>query len=70
MHFVATSLTLQQMADVTDEDVHKLEKKYKEGIDVRARILGYRHLEGLAMGTLKVCFDPLVFVVLIHFYTN
>ncbi|CAO2824133.1 unnamed protein product [Amaranthus hypochondriacus] len=50
------------MADVTDEDVHKLEKKYKEGIDVRARILGYRHLEGLAMGTLKAsAFEGAVF---------
>ena len=58
------------MADVSDEDVHKLEKKYEEGIDVRARILGYRHLEGLAMGTLKVCFDPPVFVVSIRYHTN
>ncbi|KAL2923175.1 rRNA biogenesis protein RRP5 [Bienertia sinuspersici] len=41
------------LSDVADEDVHKFEKKHKEGTDVRARILGFRHLEGLAMGALK-----------------
>ncbi|GAB4851487.1 hypothetical protein Ancab_030889 [Ancistrocladus abbreviatus] len=41
------------ISDVADEEVHKLEKKFKEGSYVRARILGYRHLEGLAMGVLK-----------------
>lgn len=36
------------------EEVRKLEKKFKEGTRVRVRILGFRHLEGLATGILKV----------------
>lgn len=36
------------------EEVRKLEKKFKEGSRVRVRILGFRHLEGLATGILKV----------------
>lgn len=43
-----------QLFDVADEEVRKMEKKYKEGSHVRVRILGFRNLEGLAMGTLKV----------------
>ncbi|GMJ14782.1 Ribosomal RNA Processing 5 [Hibiscus trionum] len=39
--------------DVAEEEVHKLEKKFKEGTQVRVRILGFRHLEGLATGILK-----------------
>ncbi|KAL5720281.1 hypothetical protein ACHQM5_012960 [Ranunculus cassubicifolius] len=39
--------------DVSEEEVPKLEKKFKEGNHVRVRILGFRHLEGLATGTLK-----------------
>lgn len=39
---------------MADEEVRKMEKKYKEGSHVRVRILGFRNLEGLAMGTLKV----------------
>lgn len=50
------------ISDVADEDVHKLAKKYKEGNVVRARILGFRHLEGLAMGVLKAsAFEGSVF---------
>ncbi|XP_057982836.1 rRNA biogenesis protein RRP5 [Malania oleifera] len=41
------------ISDVADGEVRKLEKIFKEGIDVRVRILGFRHLEGLAMGVLK-----------------
>ncbi|GMH18742.1 hypothetical protein Nepgr_020583 [Nepenthes gracilis] len=50
------------MSNVSDEEVQKLEKKFKEGSLVRARILGYRHLEGLAMGILKAsAFEGSVF---------
>ena len=41
---------------MAEEEVRKLEKKYKEGSQVRVRILGFRHLEGLATGILKVAF--------------
>ncbi|XWS66505.1 hypothetical protein CRYUN_Cryun05aG0205500 [Craigia yunnanensis] len=41
------------VSDVAEEEVRKLEKKYKEGSQVRVRILGFRHLEGLATGILK-----------------
>ena len=37
-----------------EEEVQKLEKKYKEGNRVRVRILGLRYLEGIATGVLKV----------------
>lgn len=43
-----------KIRDISDEEVVKLEKKFKEGSTVRVRILGVRHLEGLAVGTLKV----------------
>ncbi|KAJ6839615.1 rRNA biogenesis protein RRP5 [Iris pallida] len=47
--------------DVGDE-VLKLEKKFKEGSHVRLRIIGFKHLEGLAMGTLKAsAFEGSVF---------
>ncbi|XP_026418043.1 rRNA biogenesis protein RRP5-like isoform X1 [Papaver somniferum] len=50
------------ISDVADEEVRKLEKKYKEGNSVRARILGFRHLEGLALGILKTsAFEGSVF---------
>lgn len=39
--------------DVSDEEVLKLKKKFKEGDHARVRVLGIRHLEGLAIGTLK-----------------
>ncbi|XAR68636.1 hypothetical protein NMG60_11003830 [Bertholletia excelsa] len=41
------------VSDVADKEVKKLEKNFKEGSRVRVRILGFRHLEGLAMGLLK-----------------
>ncbi|XVF75995.1 hypothetical protein PTKIN_Ptkin13bG0232000 [Pterospermum kingtungense] len=41
------------VSDAAEEEVRKLEKKYKEGSQVRVRILGFRHLEGLATGILK-----------------
>ncbi|TQD85713.1 hypothetical protein C1H46_028765 [Malus baccata] len=41
------------ISDVAEEDARKLEKKFKQGSRVRVRILGFRHLEGLATGTLK-----------------
>ncbi|XWS56135.1 hypothetical protein CRYUN_Cryun09bG0060500 [Craigia yunnanensis] len=41
------------VSDVAEEEVRKLEKKYKEGSKVRVRILGFRRLEGLATGILK-----------------
>ncbi|KAJ6846908.1 rRNA biogenesis protein RRP5 [Iris pallida] len=47
--------------DVADE-VLKLEKKFKEGSHVRLRVIGFKHLEGLAMGTLKAsAFEGSVF---------
>lgn len=39
---------------MAEEEVRKLEKKFKEGSHVRVRVLGFRHLEGLATGILKV----------------
>ncbi|XP_020258376.1 rRNA biogenesis protein RRP5 [Asparagus officinalis] len=39
--------------DVADEEGLKLEKKFREGSEVRVRVTGIKHLEGLAMGTLK-----------------
>lgn len=39
---------------MAEDDVRKLDKKFKEGSCVRVRILGFRHLEGLATGILKV----------------
>ncbi|WJX11337.1 hypothetical protein P8452_01962 [Trifolium repens] len=41
------------ISDISEEEIQKLEKKYKEGNHVRVRILGLRHLEGLATGVLK-----------------
>lgn len=41
------------ISDVAEEDVRKLEKKFKEGSHVRVRVSGFRHLDGLATGTLK-----------------
>ncbi|OMO68743.1 hypothetical protein COLO4_29434 [Corchorus olitorius] len=41
------------ISDVAEEEVRKLEKKFKEGSQVRVRILGFRQLEGLATGILK-----------------
>ncbi|KAJ6870677.1 rRNA biogenesis protein RRP5 [Populus alba x Populus x berolinensis] len=50
------------VSDVAEDEVRKLEKKFKEGSNVRVRILGYRHLEGLATGILKAsAFEGSVF---------
>ncbi|XP_044501490.1 rRNA biogenesis protein RRP5 [Mangifera indica] len=50
------------ISDVAEEEVKKLEKKYREGTSVRVRILGFRHLEGLATGILKAsAFEGSVF---------
>jgi hypothetical protein len=43
-----------QIHDISDKDVKNLEKKFKEGSMLRIRILGVRHLEGVAVGTVKV----------------
>ncbi|KAF9664808.1 hypothetical protein SADUNF_Sadunf16G0056600 [Salix dunnii] len=48
--------TFVNVSDVAEDEVRKLENKFKEGSSVRVRILGYRHLEGLATGILKVAF--------------
>ena len=45
-----------QVFDVSDKEIRQLEKSFKEGSHVRARVLGFRHLEGLATGVLKVTF--------------
>ncbi|XP_060194089.1 rRNA biogenesis protein RRP5 isoform X2 [Lycium barbarum] len=50
------------VSDVADKEVKKLEKNFKEGKLVRARVLGFRHLEGLATGVLKTsAFEGSVF---------
>ncbi|KAF7804182.1 rRNA biogenesis protein RRP5 [Senna tora] len=41
------------ISDIAEEEIQKLQKKYREGNRVRVRILGLRHLEGLATGVLK-----------------
>ncbi|KAG5252940.1 protein RRP [Salix suchowensis] len=50
--------TFVNVSDVAEDEVRKLENKFKEGSSVRVRILGYRHLEGLATGILKDLFHP------------
>lgn len=52
-----------QVSDVADKEVKKLEKSFKEGSHVRVRVLGFKHLEGLATGVLKVDFP-------FYFYSN
>ncbi|KAL9228093.1 hypothetical protein vseg_003707 [Gypsophila vaccaria] len=50
------------ISDVADDEVPNLEKKFKEGSLVRARILGFRHMEGLATSVLKAsAFEGAVF---------
>ncbi|RAL51772.1 hypothetical protein DM860_010490 [Cuscuta australis] len=41
------------VSEVDGKEVKKLEKTFKEGKTVRLRVLGFRHLEGLATGSLK-----------------
>ncbi|CAK9319362.1 unnamed protein product [Citrullus colocynthis] len=45
--------TFVSVSDMAEEAVKKIGKKFKVGSHVRVRILGFRHLEGLAIGTLK-----------------
>ncbi|XP_031396337.1 rRNA biogenesis protein RRP5 isoform X3 [Punica granatum] len=48
--------------DIAEDEARKLEKKFKEGSKVRVRILGFKHLEGLAVGVLKAAaFEGSVF---------
>ncbi|KAK9723955.1 hypothetical protein RND81_05G036900 [Saponaria officinalis] len=50
------------ISDVADDEAPNLEKKFKEGSLVRARILGSRHMEGLATSVLKAsAFEGAVF---------
>ncbi|PSS36280.1 RRNA biogenesis protein [Actinidia chinensis var. chinensis] len=50
------------VTDVADKEVSKLEKTFKEGSHVRVRILGFKHLEGIAVGVLKTsAFEGSVF---------
>ncbi|RDY08514.1 rRNA biogenesis protein RRP5, partial [Mucuna pruriens] len=50
------------ISDIAEEEIQKLEKKYKEGNHVRVRILGLRYLEGIATGVLKAsAFEEVVF---------
>ncbi|KAK6941973.1 S1 domain [Dillenia turbinata] len=50
------------ISEAADEEIRKLEKKFVEGSHVRVRILGFRHLEGLATGTLKaIAFEGSLF---------
>ncbi|CAH9109012.1 unnamed protein product [Cuscuta europaea] len=41
------------LSEVDDKEVKKLEKTFKAGKVVRVRVLGFRHLDGLATGVLK-----------------
>ncbi|CAL0321523.1 unnamed protein product [Lupinus luteus] len=41
------------ISEIAEKEIKKLEKMYKEGNHIRVRILGLRHLEGLATGVLK-----------------
>ncbi|CAJ1967373.1 unnamed protein product [Sphenostylis stenocarpa] len=50
------------ISDIAEEEIQKLEKKFKEGNRVRVRILGLRYLEGIATGVLKAsAFEEEVF---------
>lgn len=40
--------------DASDDGLQKLEKRFKKGSKVRARVLGFRFTEGIALATLKV----------------
>lgn len=43
-----------QISNVADDHISKLEKKYAVGKKVRARIIGFRVMDGLAIVSLKV----------------
>ncbi|KAJ4801242.1 hypothetical protein LUZ62_052488 [Rhynchospora pubera] len=50
------------ISEISDEQVSKLEKKFKENSLLRVRILGFRYLEGVAIGTSKAsAFEDSVF---------
>lgn len=55
-----------QLYDMADGGVQKMEK-YKEGTHARVRILGFRNLEGLAMGTLKVILSTKICILRLAF---
>lgn len=60
-----------QIHDVSDKDVKNVDKKFKEGSISRVRVLGVRHLEGVAIGTLKVITSGhLVFLVVVFLKTE
>lgn len=44
----------EQISNVSDEHIAKLEKKYTEGKKVRARVIGHRAMDALAIVSLKV----------------
>ncbi|GLJ04920.1 hypothetical protein SUGI_0006550 [Cryptomeria japonica] len=39
--------------EVSDDNIQKLDKKFKEGVKVRTRVMGFRFTEGIAAATLK-----------------
>ncbi len=47
-------VVLLQISNVSDEHVAKLGKKYSVGKKVRARVVGFRVMDGLAIASLKV----------------
>lgn len=44
----------EQISNVSDEHTEKLEKKYKVGKKVQARVIGHRVMDALAIASLKV----------------
>ncbi|EMS48920.1 rRNA biogenesis protein rrp5 [Triticum urartu] len=52
--------------DVSDKDVKNVEKKFREGSLTRVRVLGVRHLEGVALGTLKFPWCCLIFLATVY----
>ncbi|VAH01605.1 unnamed protein product [Triticum turgidum subsp. durum] len=52
--------------DVSDKDVKNVEKKFREGSLTRVRVLGVRHLEGVALGTLKFPWCCLIVLVTVY----
>jgi rRNA biogenesis protein RRP5 len=49
-----------QISNVADDHISKLEKKYAVGKKVRARVIGFRVMDALAIVSLKVCFHFLL----------
>lgn len=45
-----------QISNVADDHISKLEKKYAVGKKVRARVIGFRVMDALAIVSLKVLF--------------